>query len=107
MDPDGAIADPFRTLTDVIQCGPEHFLERIVAAHTDAPADRPYARRMLEAADSIPRRRSEHGELAAIGALMRALPQGSALHIANSAPIRMAQLHATRSIRSTSSATEE
>ncbi|HVL61779.1 MAG TPA: thiamine pyrophosphate-binding protein, partial [Microbacterium sp.] len=29
VDPDGAIADPFRTLTDVIQCGPEYFLERI------------------------------------------------------------------------------
>ena len=41
VDPDGAIADPFRTLTDVFQCRPEYFLERIVAARTDhRPAGR-------------------------------------------------------------------
>ncbi|WP_156401823.1 2-succinyl-5-enolpyruvyl-6-hydroxy-3-cyclohexene-1-carboxylic-acid synthase [Agromyces sp. Soil535] len=94
VDLDGAIADPFRTLTDVIQCRPEYFLERIVAAHADPVAGGTYAGRMLEAADSIPAPSSEHGELAAIGGLMRALPHGSSLHIANSAPIRMAQLHA-------------
>ena len=93
VDPDGAIADPFRTLTDVVQCRPEHFLERIVAARTGAPVDRSYARRMLKAAKSIPAPSSEHGELSAIGRLMQALPEGSALHVANSAPIRMAQLH--------------
>jgi 2-succinyl-5-enolpyruvyl-6-hydroxy-3-cyclohexene-1-carboxylate synthase len=93
VDPDGAIADPFRTLTDVVQCRPEYFLERIVAARTDPPAARTYARRMLEVANSIPAPSSEHGELAAIGGLMRALPPGSSFHIANSAPIRMAQLY--------------
>jgi 2-succinyl-5-enolpyruvyl-6-hydroxy-3-cyclohexene-1-carboxylate synthase len=93
VDPDGAIADPFRTLTDVVPCRPEQFLERIVAARTGAPADRSYARRMSKAAKSIPAPSSEHGELSAIGRLMRALPEGSALHVANSAAIRMAQLH--------------
>lgn len=93
VDTDAAIEDPFRTLTDVIACRPEHFLERITAAQTDPPANTMYARRMLAAAESIPAPSSEHGELAAIGGLMRALPTGSSLHIANSAPIRMAQLH--------------
>ena len=93
VDPDGAIADPFRALTDVFQCGHEHFLEHILAAHTDAPEDRPYARRMLGTTESIPSPSPAHGELATIGALMRALPQDSSLHIANSAPIRMAQLY--------------
>ncbi|MCD2441005.1 2-succinyl-5-enolpyruvyl-6-hydroxy-3-cyclohexene-1-carboxylic-acid synthase [Agromyces sp. SYSU K20354] len=92
VDPDGAIADPFRTLTDVFQSGPQVFLERIVAAR-DASADPSYRRRMLEVANSIPAPSMEHGELAVIGALMRALPHDSSLHIANSAPIRMAQLH--------------
>ena len=93
VDLDGAIADPFRTLTDVIQCRPEYFLEHIVAARTDRPTDQRYARRMREAAAAIPAPSSEHGELAAIGGLVRALPAGCSLHIANSAPIRMAQLH--------------
>ena len=61
-------------------------------------ADRPigsYARRMLQAAESIPAPSSEHGELSADRRVScSALPDGSALHIANSAPIRMAQLHA-------------
>ena len=93
VDPDGAIADPFRVLTDVIQARPEHFLEHVVSAKAGPVDDRSYARRTLEAAASIPAPSPEHGELSAIGDLMRALPTGSALHIANSAPIRMAQLH--------------
>lgn len=93
VDPDGAIADPFRTLTDVFQLRPESFLERIVAARTDPSAGGSYSRRVLQVANSIPAPSSEHGELSAIGGLMRALPPGSSLHIANSAPIRMAQLH--------------
>lgn len=91
VDAGGVIADPFRTLTDVIQCGPEYFLEHIVAARAAAPGERKYERRMLETAKSIPAPSSEHGELAAIGELMQALPPGSSLHIANSAPIRMTQ----------------
>ena len=94
VDPDGAIADPFRSLTDVIQCRPEHFLERVASAHAGAPAAHGYASRMRSAAASISPPPSEHGELAAVGTLARSLPQGSALHIANSAPIRMSQLHA-------------
>lgn len=93
VDLDGAIADPFRTLTDVIQCRPEHFLQHIAAARVDPPTTRTYAGRMLEVANAVPAPPSEHGELAVIGGLMRALPIGSSLHIANSAPIRMAQLH--------------
>jgi 2-succinyl-5-enolpyruvyl-6-hydroxy-3-cyclohexene-1-carboxylate synthase len=93
VDPDGAVADPFRTLTDVFTYRPEHFLEHVVAAHTGSRAGGSYAQSMLQATGSIPAVASEHGELSAIGALMRLLPPGSALHIANSAPIRMAQLH--------------
>ena len=94
VDPDGAIADPFRTLTDVIQCGPQSFLERIVAAHAEAPDERPYA------ASHAPCRRLDTVAVVRSTAnwrrsvrLMRTLPQGSSLHIANSAPIRMAQLY--------------
>jgi 2-succinyl-5-enolpyruvyl-6-hydroxy-3-cyclohexene-1-carboxylate synthase len=93
VDPDGAIADPFRSLTDVVECRPEFFLERMVDA-AGPPSGRDYSRRMREAADSVPAVSSEHGELAAIGGLMAALPPDSSLHIANSAPIRMTQLHA-------------
>ena len=94
VDLDGAIADPFRTLTDVFISSPEHFLERVVAAHNGGRADGSYAQSMLQAAGAIPPITSEHGELSAVGALMQRLPHASALHIANSAPIRMAQLHA-------------
>ncbi|SFR90420.1 2-succinyl-5-enolpyruvyl-6-hydroxy-3-cyclohexene-1-carboxylate synthase [Microbacterium sp. cf046] len=93
VDPDGAVADPFRSLTDVIQCRPEQFLQSVVAAHAGAPAATGYADRMRSTADSIAATPTEHGELTAIGTLVRALPEASALHIANSAPIRMAQLY--------------
>ncbi len=93
VDPDGAIADPFRTLTNVFQLRPGVFLERMVAARIDVSTDLTYARRLLQVADSIPAPSSEHGELAVIGGLMGALPPGGSLHIANSAPIRMTQLH--------------
>ncbi|MFE5670491.1 2-succinyl-5-enolpyruvyl-6-hydroxy-3-cyclohexene-1-carboxylic-acid synthase [Agromyces sp. NPDC056523] len=93
VDPDGAVADPFRSLTDVIACRPEEFLERLAAANDAPSAGRGYADRMLKASGSITPPPSEHGEMAAIGRLMAALPPASSLHIANSAPIRMAQLH--------------
>ncbi len=67
VDLDGAIADPFRTLTDVFVCRPEHFLERLVSAAHQRPPGRSYARRMLQAAGSIPAPPSEHGEMSAIG----------------------------------------
>ena len=93
VDPDGAITDPFRTLTDVIQCRPEHFLERMAATRTAPPARAKYAQRMLNAVDSIPAPPLKPGELAVIGGLIGALPNGSSIHIANSAAIRMAQLY--------------
>lgn len=93
IDPDGAVADPFRTLTDVIPCRPEHFLERIAEANEAPTTGGGYANRMLKASESIPTPAPEHGEMAAIGRLMAVLPPASSLHIANSAPIRMAQLH--------------
>ena len=104
VDLDGAIADPFRTLTDVFISSPEHFLERVVAAHNGGRADGSYAQSMLQAAGSIPAITSEHGELSAVGALMQRLPHGA--HSTSPTARRFGWRSFTRwMIRSRSSAT--
>jgi 2-succinyl-5-enolpyruvyl-6-hydroxy-3-cyclohexene-1-carboxylate synthase len=93
VHPDGAIADPFRTLTDVFAMPPRDFLDALAARRNEGHGRHDYARGLLEIQGTIPPPPVDHGELATIGHLMRSLPDGCSLHIANSAPIRMAQLH--------------
>ncbi|MBW9122399.1 2-succinyl-5-enolpyruvyl-6-hydroxy-3-cyclohexene-1-carboxylic-acid synthase [Microbacterium trichothecenolyticum] len=91
IDPDGGIADPFRKLTNVFPTEPRPFLQAVTSAAESRSAS-VYAERTISAAITVPAPEAPHGELATIGVLLRSLPKGSALHIANSAPIRMTQL---------------
>ena len=92
VDLDGAIADPFRLSPTSSSAAPSAFSS--VSSRRAPVFHRAELRASRAAGGGIdPGTESEHGELSAIGALMRAIPGGSALHIANSAPIRMAQLH--------------
>lgn len=91
IDPDGKIVDPFWQLTDVFQVDAADFFRSAVA--TDAPPVRPeYREAAADIAAIVPSPSRQYGELATIGALLSKLPAGSALHIANSAPMRMAHL---------------
>lgn len=93
IDPDGVIADPFRQLTDVFAVSPMYFLRHMTAAADDRKGDSAYSQRVLEASNALPFPQASYGELAVIGDFISALPEGSALHIANSAPSRMTQLY--------------
>ncbi len=91
VDPDGAIVDPFWQLTDVFQCSPRDFLANAVPP--DAPAsDHAYLKVAHEIAEAVPSPSKAFGELSVIGNVVQELPHGSALHIANSAPMRMSHL---------------
>jgi len=93
IDPDGAVSDPFRVLTDVFPIEPRQFLQSLAEASGASRGAASFADRILRAASSVPAPAPPHGELAVIGAVLHALPANSALHIANSAPIRMTQLY--------------
>lgn len=88
---DGKIADPFRRLTHVFAVSPDEFLSRATPQVANSEA---YARSFLGAASQTGEPDVAYGELRVVGEVLRSLPDGSALHIANSAPIRMANLYA-------------
>lgn len=92
VDPDGRIMDPFQQLTDIFQVAPAEFFLR--AVEEESPVDHSSYRTIAaRVAAKRPRLPSQYGELTAVGALLRYLPANSALHIANSAPMRMAHLY--------------
>lgn len=87
---DGEISDPFRRLTDVFEAGPEEFFSRL---RNESSENSGKFRGAIEAiVAKIQEPEFRYGELGAIGCFTQKLPAGSALHIANSAPIRMTQL---------------
>lgn len=92
VDPDGKIVDPFWQLADVFQITPVDFFRNAVAVDT-TPANFSYRAIATDVASVFPGLPTQFGELATIGALLNQLPTGSALHIANSAPMRMAHLY--------------
>lgn len=91
VDPDGRIVDPFWQLTDLFQVTPTDFLRNAVATGGSRAPDR-YRQAAAAIAEKSPPASTKYGELAVIGAFLRRLPPNSALHIANSAPMRMAHL---------------
>ncbi len=92
VDPDGKIVDPFWQLTDVFQINPGDFFANAVTTDT-SPRDSPYRSLAANVASIPPELPSQFGELRTIGECLRRLPKNSALHIANSAPMRMAHLY--------------
>lgn len=93
IDPDGRINDPFRSLTDVFTMTISEFLRASTPAPRLSLPQHKYANRIRSIEAQLPMPDcDDFGETAAIGALMSRIPPGSALHISNSAPIRMAHL---------------
>lgn len=88
---DGEVSDPFQRLTDVFQMPVEQFFrETAKAAETVSESD--YRRACMTLAEKLPEfPENVYGETAVIGRLLARLPKDSILHIANSAPMRMAQ----------------
>lgn len=90
VDPDGQVVDPFWQLTDLFQITPVDFFRQAVPDAAPEVAD-PYrqAATGITVETELP---GEFGEISTIGALIRRLPADSALHIGNSAVMRMAHL---------------
>lgn len=92
VDPDGLLADPFWKLTDVFQVSAIDFLLN-AAAEDSLLLKSSYRDGAAKVASGAPYPPEQYGEIATIGAFLRRIPRDSALHIANSAPMRMAHLY--------------
>ncbi|MDR3094316.1 MAG: 2-succinyl-5-enolpyruvyl-6-hydroxy-3-cyclohexene-1-carboxylic-acid synthase [Bacteroidales bacterium] len=88
----GDVADLYRHLTDVIETGALNFLETLVRSDTGlATPYSPFSSLWKHQSDAIPVPQPDYSDLAAVKALMEALPDGCALHLANSSSVRFAQ----------------
>jgi len=85
----GEIIDLFGALTEVVEEEPYSFLEKMSALPFQ-PTDYPQQWKKISA--KLKEKKYPYSEMAAIGALLKKLPQKSVLHLANSSPVRYAQL---------------
>lgn len=85
------VVDPFRRLTTVFATQPQHFFERM-AGLADGASSGGYHDDWARLSARVSEPKVAYGEIYAIGALLRALPKGSVLQIANSLPIRISEL---------------
>lgn len=91
VDPDGLLVDPFRRLTDIFQVSGSDFLRRASGANPPPPVKR-YREGVLSVSSAMPSIACTFTEVSIIGHFLDNLPEGSVLHIANSAPMRAAHL---------------
>lgn len=90
---DGEVIDLFQgALTTVIEMDPFEFLEKIAFLLDNRTPE--YPRMWENYCKSLPEPELAYSEVSAIGALIKALPEQSALHLANSSAVRYAQLFA-------------
>lgn len=88
---DGEVIDLFQgALTTVIEMDPFEFLEKIAFLLDNRTPE--YPRMWENYCKSLPAPELAYSEMSAIGALIKALPEQSALHLANSSAVRYAQL---------------
>lgn len=88
---DGKVVDLFGCLTTVIEMDPFEFLEKIGPLIDSRPSG--FATAWEAFCQTVPIPDFPYSEMSAIGALMKQLPQESALHLANSSAVRYAQLY--------------
>lgn len=88
---DGKIADLYGCMTTVIEMDPFEFLEKIAYLLENKPTQFPLV--WENNTKNIPEPEFAYSEMAAIGMLIKSLPQQSALHLANSSTVRYAQLY--------------
>lgn len=93
VSPDGEIADTYQRLTDVIRGEASYFIDYL-AEQKPEKASRPkhFTQRWLAQSSRIPEPEVEFSDVMAAGALLKALPEESCIHLANSSSVRLAQL---------------
>ena len=89
---DGEVVDLYGSLTTIIEMESFEFLEKIAVFLDNQTPE--YPRVWENYCKTIPEPQFAYSEMAAVGALMRALPPTCALHLANSSAVRYAQLYA-------------
>ena len=90
VSPDGEIVDLYGSLTTVIEMDPFEFLEKIAFLLENKTPQYPLLWENF--CKALPQPELPYSEMSAIGALIQALPQQCALHLANSSAVRYAQL---------------
>ncbi|WP_080903164.1 2-succinyl-5-enolpyruvyl-6-hydroxy-3-cyclohexene-1-carboxylic-acid synthase [Parabacteroides sp. Marseille-P3160] len=95
LTPSGEVVDTFQSLTDLIEMDPSRFLEQLTEA-IPREIDKPFLREWKQASFQLPEPSEAlpFSDLTVTGAFMRRLPKGANLHLANSSPVRNAQLFA-------------
>lgn len=88
---DGKVVDLYGSLTTVIEMSPFEFLEKVASLLDGRTPEFP--RTWENYCKSIPEPEFAYSEMAAIGRLIRHLPENCALHLANSSTVRYAQLY--------------
>lgn len=92
VSPDGAVADLYCSLTTVIEMDPFEFLEKIANLLDNRTPE--YPRAWEDYCKTVPEPEFAYSEMAAVGMLIKSLPETSVLHLANSSVVRYAQLYA-------------
>ena len=90
VSPDGEIVDLYGSLTTVIEMDHFEFLEKIAFLLENKTPQYPLLWENF--CKTLPQPELPYSEMSAIGALIQALPQQCALHLANSSAVRYAQL---------------
>jgi 2-succinyl-5-enolpyruvyl-6-hydroxy-3-cyclohexene-1-carboxylate synthase len=88
---DGCVPDIFGRLTTVIEMDPFEFLEKI-AGLLEMPPGQSYQMKWENYCKALPVPEFAYSEMSAVGSLMGSLPAQCALHLANSSPVRYAEL---------------
>lgn len=88
---DGRVADLYCALTTVIEMDPFEFLEKISNLMDNKPTQYPQMWEQLS--KTLPEPQLPYSEVAAVGRLLRVLPETSVLHLGNSSVVRYAQLY--------------
>ncbi len=91
VSPDGEVVDLYGTLTTIIEMDPFEFLEKIAGLLDTAAPE--YPRTWETYSKTIPEPQFAYSEMAAVGALVKRLPEHCVLHLANSSAVRYAQLY--------------
>lgn len=92
VSPDGEVTDLYCSLTTVIEMDPFEFLEKIAGLLENHTLE--YPRIWEDYCKAVPEPEFAYSEMAAVGALIKSLPEKSVLHLANSSVVRYAQLYA-------------
>ena len=92
VSPDGEVTDLYCSLTTVIEMDPFEFLEKIAGLLENHTPE--YPRIWEDYCKAVPEPEFAYSEMAAVGALIKSLPEKSVLHLANSSVVRYAQLYA-------------